>query len=94
MSNRLFKRLPPAPRKRILAYIEAPTIGAWRQVRETIVSPGLTLFDVVEKIDRDFSWFAGYLYPSAILVARASRYADALAQEAEKIDSLLTPGDL
>ncbi len=86
----LFHRLPPAPRKRILAYIDAPSIEAWRLVRDTIVSPGLTLFDVVEKVDRDFGWFDGS-YPSSLLVARASAYVEKRWMEMDEFElSFLT----
>lgn len=81
----LFKKLPPRPRNRILAYIADPSFDAWRQVRDIPVSPGLSLFDVVEKIDRDYSWI-DYSHPSSILVARASGFVAKRAQEMDEFD--------
>jgi len=68
----LFKRLPPLPRKKILEYIDSPSFAVWVIIRAMVVAPGLSLWDVMDSIDRGWEG----MYPPAILVARASRVVD------------------
>jgi len=75
--RRLFKALPRAPRNRILGYIQEPTFVGWTQIRDIPVSHGQTVFDMVDKLDRDY---AG-MYPSGILVARTSKLIEQRNEE-------------
>ncbi len=70
--RRLFKLLPPVPRKKILGYIQDPTWEGWRTVRDIIVAPGLKLYEATFVLDKTKS----EMYPSSITVARASKLAE------------------
>lgn len=70
--RRLFVNLPPIPRAKILAYLQEPTLAAWRLVRDIPVSHGQTLFDIVDLLD--LCWPGDY--PSMILIARASKLVE------------------
>ncbi len=69
----LFFRLTPVPRKRLLAYIDAPSYKEWVEIRDMIVAPGLTLLDVIEQVTNHSYDVAG---PNAIQMAQASRAVD------------------
>lgn len=71
----------------MLAYINAPSYDAWVSVRDTIVSPGESLFNCVEAVDRDFGWF-GHFFPSGILVARVSQYVERRHEDRSMFDIL------
>jgi hypothetical protein len=86
--RRLFKRLPPVPRNRILAYIAEPGFEAWKAVRDTIVAPGKSLFDIIEEIDRDYTYQGSILFPSGILVARCSDAVEKRFADLEMFDIL------
>lgn len=70
---RLFDKLVPKMRKRILDYIDHPTFKGWVSIRDIRVLPSATLYDVVD--DVDLCWEGEC--PSAILVARCSEVVEA-----------------
>jgi hypothetical protein len=70
--KKLFKRLPRLPRRKILEYIDSPSFALWVIVRAMVVAPGLSLWDAMDTLDRNWEG----MYPPAILVARASMVID------------------
>jgi hypothetical protein len=86
--KRLFKRLPPVPRNRILAYISEPGFEAWKEIRDITVAPGMSLFDMVEAMDRDYSFQGSIMFPSGILVAQCSAAVEKRWEDLEVFDIL------
>jgi hypothetical protein len=80
--RRLFKHLPPAPRRKILEYLQEQHFLRWVGIRDIVVSPGLSLYDVIDSIDRNWPG----RYPSAILVARASKVVDQRALDLQALE--------
>ena len=75
--SRLFEKLPPAPRKKILEYIQEPSLVGWKQIRGLPVFHGQTLNDMLDMVD--FCWPGDY--PSMILLARTSKLIERRAQD-------------
>jgi hypothetical protein len=70
--RKLFKLMPPEPRRKILAYIDAPTYPGWVKIRDIIISHnGQTLGELTV----DKRWYG--THPHSIVVARASYLAEA-----------------
>ena len=74
---RLFDKLVPKMRRRILDYIDSPSYEKWKEIRDIMVLPRESLYDVMDEID--MCWPGKY--PSAILVARCSEVVEARLKE-------------
>ena len=81
-NRRLFKDLPPVPRRKILEYIQDPSYPKWVYVRDILVAPGLSLQDFTDVLDRDWPG----MYPSSILVARTSKLVDQRNKDMEALE--------
>jgi hypothetical protein len=80
--RRLFKRLPPVQRGKILGYLQEQSYEKWVYIRDILVSPGVSLYDMVDVLDRDWPG----MYPSAILVARTSQLIDQRNKDLEALE--------
>jgi hypothetical protein len=76
--RRLFKTLPPRPRKEILAYIDQPSYKGWVGIRDIIVSQS---GQTVAELAVDLKW--NTLYPHSLVVARVSKLAEARDRDVE-----------
>jgi hypothetical protein len=80
---RVAEKLPDTLRAKILAYIDAPDMKKWKEIRDEKIHRAVSLHDAVDEVDRCYPGF----YPSGILVARALRHR----QRVEELAGLLLP---
>jgi hypothetical protein len=69
-------------RWKILEYIQDPSYEKWVYIRDILVSPGISLHDITDIIDRDWPG----KYPHAILIARASKMIDRRNKDLEAME--------
>jgi hypothetical protein len=80
--RRLFKTMVPRLRWKILDYLQDQTFEKWMYIRDILVVPGLSLWDIMDTLDRDWDG----MYPHAILVARASKVIDQRNKDLEAME--------
>lgn len=76
-SSKLFERLPRETRKKVLAYLQEPSLEGWKKIRVLPVFHGQTLNDMLDMVD--FCWPGDY--PSMILIARTSKLIERRTQD-------------